>query len=411
MPEGERFSLTRRQMLFGGVAAGIVAVGAGAVAALSSSSESDEVITLEVSEDAVFTQDDIDEDSVLDSNGPMSLEGEYRLPYGTLVWATPGSSCAACLLPTESSTPLTQAGVMSLDDGSYDVVLSEPLSEENGYDIYDVRCEDGGIVWVEANCLTDEWRVYQAALDNSSIGDPILVEQGQAEYEIPTIATAGGRAFWQVLPNSSGSAASENSLLKSAVFGQSDVSEIWRSPGRMRTSPYSTGDGIVITPRVNASGVYYQLTLINAEDGQMLDSLTLPASMTPMEAGYVDGRFTFCFEGIYTYGGGIANLGTYVPVDRGGGSGDSWFRFGRTPFTAPAWVGSYFIVKSTMAIIGIDPVARTMFALEYPSGCEDYGDYLATTGTTDTIVTYTGIASSDSDSSYTLVRVWKYSQD
>ena len=405
------FPFTRRQLLAGGVALGAVALGVGGAVMLSDDSDETEITTLEVSTDAVFTQNDIDDDSILDSNGPMSLDGEYELPYGTLVWATSGSNYAACLLPTDSSSPLTQAGVISLADGSYTVVLDGPVSEATGYDIYDVRCEDGGIVWVEANCLTDEWCVYQATLSDASIGEPVLVDQGQADYDIPSIATAGGRAFWQVLPDSSGSASKEDSLLKSAAFGQSEVAEVWRSSGRMSTSPYSTGDGIVITPRVDASRVYYQLTLLNAEDGQMLDSLILPTSMAPMEAGYVDGRFTFCFENIYSYGDGIANLGTYVPVDQGGGSGDSWFRFERTPFTAPAWTGTYFLVKSTMAIVGVDISARTMFSLEYSSACDDYGDYLATTGTSDTIVTYTSIPASDDDESgSTLVRVWKYSE-
>ena len=408
--QSKQFPLTRRQLLAGTATLGAVALGVGGAVALSGDSDDAEIDVLEVSEDAVFTQNSIDDDSVLDANGPMSLDGEYEFPYGTLVWATPGSNYAACLLPTDSSSPLTQAGVISLGDGSYTVVLEGPISEATGYDIYDVRCEDSGIVWVEANCFTDEWCVYQATLSDASMGEPILVDQGQDDYYIPTIATASGRAFWQVLPNSSGSASREDSLLKSAAFGQSEVTEVWRSSGRMSTSPYSTGDGIVITPRVDASSVYYQLTLLNAEDGQMLDSLILPASMAPTEAGYVDGRFTFCFEYIYSYGDGIANLGTYVPVDQGGGSGDEWFRFERTPFAAPAWTGTYFIVKSTMAIVGIDIAARTMFSLEYPNSCDDYGDYLATTGTSDTIVTYASIpATDDNDSGSTLVRVWKYS--
>lgn len=407
-PEGGRFSITRRQLLIGTATVGVAALGAAAVTIASEATDNTTIDTLSVSTDAVFTQNDIDEDSVLDGNGPMSLLGEYQLPAGTLVWATPGASYAACLLPTDTASPLTQVGLFSLSNGSYSVVLSGPVSEENGYDIYDVRCEDAGIVWAEANCLTDDWRVYQASLSDTTIGEPVLVDEGGSEYEVPTLATASGRAFWQVLPDASGTASMENSLLKSAVFGQSDITEVWRSNGRMSTPPYSTGDGIVITPRVDASSVYYQLTLLDAQSGEMQDSMILPASMAPDEAGYVDGRFVFCFEKIYSYGDGIANLGTYLPVDQGGGSGDSWFRFGRTPFAPPAWVGSYLIVKSTMAIVGVDIVTRTMFSLDYPGSSDDYGEYLATTGTTDTIVTYTAIIGSDESSSYTLVRVWRY---
>lgn len=374
-------------------------------------SDDEDVETLEVAEDAVFDIDGIDKNNILSGNGPMQLAGEYKFPYGTLVWATPDSAYAACLLPTESSSPLTQAGIISLANGTYETILEGPASTERGFDIYEVRCDDNGIVWTEANCLTGQWRVYQATHSGSAIGSPTMVDEGEEAYEIPSIAVAGGRAFWQVLPDANGPASTEDSLLKAASFGQSDIAEIWRSTGRMSTPPYSTGDGIVITPRMNVSGVYHQITLVDAASGQMLDSLTLPASMKPLEAGYVNGRFTFSFDGWYSYGGGISQIGTYVPVDEGGKSGASWFRFNRTPTAAPAWTGPFLIVKSNTAIAGVDVASRTMFTLEFPEGCDDYGEYLATTGTTDTLVSYIAMpAADDEDSSYTLVRVWKYSE-
>lgn len=36
--------------------------------------------------------------------------------------------------------------------------------------------------------------------------------------------------------------------------------------------------------------------------------------MRPLEAAYVNGRFSFAFDSIYTYGEGLASLGTYAPV-------------------------------------------------------------------------------------------------
>ncbi len=411
LPEGGHFSLTRRQLLIGAGVAGVAAVGVG-VASMVGGGDDDDVTTLEVAEDAVFTLDDIPAENVLDDNGPMQLEGEFKLPYGTLVWATPGASRAACLLPTDSASPLTQVGLLSLSDGTCETVLESPASEERGFDIYEACCDDSGVIWTEANCLTGQWRVYQATHNGSSLGSPVLVDQGESAYEIPSIAVASGRAFWQVLPDANGPASTEDSLLKAASFGQSDVAEIWRSTGRMSTPPYSTGDGIVITPRLSVSGVYHQLTLIDAASGQMMDSLTLPGSMKPLEAGYVNGRFTFSFDGWYSYGDGISQIGTYVPVDENGANGGSWFRFGRTPTAAPAWAGPYLIVKSTMSVAGVDVASRTMFTIECPDGCDDFGEYLAVTGTTDTLVTYIGMpAEEGSDGEgHTLVRVWRYAE-
>lgn len=405
LPEGER-TLTRRQLLVGAVGLGaLIAVGAGAQAVTKSQEAANAVETLDVPADAV-TLLSSDAYSALDGDAPLALAGEYKLPYGTLVWAN-CDSYAACLLPTEGSTPLTQAGIVSLADGAVSTVLAGPVSAERGFDIYDVRCDDRGMVWVEANCLTGEWRVYQATHARDSIGSAVLADSGTIDYEVPFIAAAGGRAFWQVMPDSSGAAAAEASLLKSAAFGSSDVREDWRSNGRMATPVYSTGDGAVITPRVDATGVYHQLTLIDAESGAAQDTMTLPAGMKPLEAGYVDGRFTFSFSAGYSQQKGLSSIGTYAPVDKGGASGAQWFCFDRNPTAAPAWAGTYFIVKSTRTVSGVDLASGTYFSLPCPDGCDDYGDYLASSGTVNSLVTYVAMPASGDTEAYTLLRVWK----
>ena len=239
LPEGER-TLTRRQLLIGAAGLGaLLAVGAGAQAITKSKEAANAVETLEVPADAV-TLLSSDTYSAVEGDAPLAAAGEYKLPYGTLVWAN-CDSYAACLLPTEGSTPLTQAGIITLADGSVNTVLPQPASGERGFDIYDVRCDERGMVWVEANCLTGEWRIYQATHSGASLGAPVLAESGTADYDVPFIAAAGGRAFWQVIPDKSGAAANEASLLKSAAFGSSDVREDWRSNGRMGTPIYSTG--------------------------------------------------------------------------------------------------------------------------------------------------------------------------
>ena len=403
LPEGQSLLLTRRQLLFGALGIGAVAaVGAAATAISGAQEEASAIETLEVAENSVFTLADCE---TLDE-APLSLSAEWRLPYGSLVWAN-SESYAACLLPTESSSPLTQVAILPLATGNYQVVLDGPASAERGFDIYDVRCDDSGIVWTEANCYTGQWRIYQATHARGSIGSPVKVDEGDANWDVPFIAAAGGRAFWQVMPDADGDAASEDSLLKSAAFGSSDVREDWRSVGRMSTPPYACADGVVITPRVDTSGVYHQLTLLDAESGQQLDSLTLPASMKPLEAGYVNGRFTFSFDSIYSYGGGIANLGTYAPATAGGGSGATWFRFDRNPTAAPAWAAGCLIVKSTRAVSGVDVEGRTMFSLPCPDDCDEQGDYLASTGDVSTVVSYLGMSDvAEGEEPYTLVRVW-----
>ena len=402
MPEGKNVLMTRRQLLFGALGVAGVAAVAGAVSMATGSSGSDsEVETLEVPVDAVTNLAGCKTMKKV----PLSLSAEFTLPYGTLVWAN-SQSYAACLLPTESAKPLTKAGILFLGSGDYSVVLDGPVSEESGFDIYDVRCNDNGIIWTEANCWTGKWRIYQATHSGGSIGAPVLVDKGGKLYDVPFIAVAGNRAFWQVMPNPNGEASTEDSLLKSVEFGKSEPRIDWTSTGRMSTPPYSTGNGIVITPRVDTTGVYHQMTIIDAETAEVQDTLTLPGSMKPLEAGYLKGRFTFSFDAIYSYGDGIANLGTYIPIDEGGKSGAEWFQFDRNPSAPPCWLGSYFIVKSSRSVAGVDLATKKLFSLEVPDGCDDYGDYLASTGVVDSIVTYLNMPESENSNGCTLVRVW-----
>lgn len=405
LPEGKHTTLTRRQLIVGAAEIGaLFAIGAGAQVATTAKEASSTVATLEVSEDAVVSLSDEGALSAIEGDAPLALSGEYKLPYGSLVWAN-SDSYAACLLPTEGADPLCQGAILNLSDGTLTTILEAPVSTERGFDICDIRCNEHGVVWTEANCLSGEWRIYQASASGTSIGSPVLVETGTSDYEIPYLCTAGNRAFWQVVPASSGNASAEDSLLKSASFGSSDIREDWRSRGRMGTAPYSTGNEVVITPRVDTTGVYYQMTLLDADSGSKKDELTLPTPMKPLDAGYVDGRFTFSFDASYQNQGGLSGIGTFAPIDRGGSSGSEWFCFDRNPTAAPAWSGSYFMVKSTRTVSGIDFAARTYFTLPCPDGCDDYGDFLASTGTHDVIVTYLGMPSDDD--AHTLVRVWK----
>ena len=302
--------LTRRHFLYG--VAGVAALAAlgGGYAYMQSNEDPGDVTTLNVPENAVFTSEDCAQ--IEDASSVMSLSASVELPYGSLVWAN--DDIAACLLPTETSKPLAQIALLALGTGNYVTVVSNAVGESEGFEIYDVRACSKGVVWTEADILEGTWRIYHASSDGSSIGTPALAEEGDSDWEMPTLAAVGDHAFWQCIPRKDGPAKSEDSLLKRAAFGSSNSETVYTSHGRMATAPYAGADSVTITPRADTSGTYYQLTNINASTGAVTDALVLPASMKPLEAGFGDTGFTFSFESIYNYGGGIANLGTYTPA-------------------------------------------------------------------------------------------------
>ncbi|WP_172623431.1 Tat pathway signal protein [Arabiibacter massiliensis] len=413
-PGGGEVLLTRRHFLYGALGVGaLAAVGGGAtvVAQQMAKDADDELTVLEVPESAVTAVLSSDLFAEVDSAERMQLTSSCELPFGSLVWAN-DESVAACLLPTEEGKPLTQAGLVMLSSGSYVVVLEQAVGLDEGFEIYDVRATSSGLVWTEADILDGIWRVYTARWDGSALGAPALVEEGDGEWETPTLAAVGNRAFWQVLPKADGAKKAEDSLVKRATMGTNDVETVWTSHGRLASPPYGMRDSVVITPRTDTGSIHYQLTRLDAESGQVLDSLVLPASMRPLEAGYGETGFTFAFDGSYQYGDGIANLGTYLPeaaVTNGDYSGSPWLWFDRSPSAAPAWCGSFFMVKSTSAVSGVNPVTREWFAIYPEDGADKEGEYLASTGTHDVLVTFTNLDDKPLDGEprkCCLVRTW-----
>lgn len=405
---GHEILLTRRHFLYGALGVGALALAASHFGPIPQAYAEEEISILEVPEDSVFSLEDCTE--VLWSDF-VHLAARIELPYGTLVWCN-NESYGACLLPTETAHPLTQAGVLFLESGSYGVLLEQAVEHSQGFDIYDVRLNDKGIIWTEANVLSEIWCVYTAVFDGNTIGEPFKVAEGDAEWETPTIAAVGSYAYWQTLPVTSGSHSAENSTLKRVGFGRTNIEEVYSSEGRMSTPIYPLTDSLVITPRTPTSAVHHRLTLIEGESAEVKDTLVLPQAMKPLEAGYGETGFSFVFDAIYSYGGGISNLGTYTPQSPHGAydyANKTWFRFDRTPSAAPAWCKGLFIVKSTRSVCGIDLENKTYFAIDYESGSDSYGDYLATTGNVGSFVSYANINSETIEGEtkkYCLVRVW-----
>ena len=410
--ERGEFVLTRRHFVYGAAAlAGVAAVGGGAYAFNAvMGPEEEEIVVLDVTADAVTSSDDIQQ---VEYTSCVALIGDFELDYGTMVWCN-DDAVAACLLPGASGKPLTQAALLWLSSGTTSTVLEQAVGASEGFEIVDVRATSNGLLWVESDMLEGTWRVYTAALsDSGNMGEPVLADEGDGDWETPTIALAGAFAYWQVLPRSDGARAKEASVLRHARVGSGKAEVAWESQGRMATPPYATEDKIVITPRADAdSSVHYQMPCLKASSGEMVDSCTLPASMKPLEAGYSDNGFTFAFDAIYSNDTGIANLGTYAPSAKAAGDGYSgvpWFRWGRTPSCAPANCGDYLVVKSKTAVCGVNLGTQTYFALDVESGSADYGDMLASSGSRDTFVTYANVVSKplkEASKQYCHVRVW-----
>ncbi len=298
---------------------GVLAAAGAGVAAVAGGkgSSTPDIQTLKVPTDAVFTISDLSQVENVDDCAER--QGSYDLPFGSLVWCN-DSKFACCLIPTEEAKPLAQVATLALSSGTSAVVLDKARGQDDGFEIYDARCTSQGVVWTEANIMDGTWRIFAGKLNSN--GDALSTSSSSTRAppigsrpppSPPWAGTRSGRSCRKA--DSTVVAASLIAQLKSASMGSSDANVVYESAGRMATAPYAAGDGVVITPRVTGASSYYQLTRVS-ENGDVTDTLTLPASMKPLEAGYGKTGFTFAFDATYSYGDGIANLGTYAPPSR-----------------------------------------------------------------------------------------------
>lgn len=411
-PLGSDVLVTRRRFLFGAVGVGVAAaVGVGAAVIGSNQGNTPADGALAVPRSSLTTLNDME---ALDSyEDYVKQVSAFDLPYGSLVWVN-DDKLAACLLPTSFGSPLAQVGVLNLTNGNLTIVLDKAEGDEDDFEIYDTRATSEGVVWTEANIMEGTWRVYAAHLKDGELDGARLLEEGDSTYETPSLAAVGNRAFWQVLPKVTDSNATDlpKSRLMGASFSRDGTEVVFESNRRMSTPPYATTDSVVITPRLDSASVYYQLTDIDAESGRVLETLTLPHAVAPLEGCYGDTGFMFSFPDIYSYEGAISNLGTYVPrakPSNGDYSGAQWFSFNRTPTAPPAWCNGLLLVKSTYSICGIDLIGGEYFAIDVADGADSYGEYLASSGSRSTFVTYTNIdhTPADGERIYACrVRVW-----
>ncbi|MDO5334576.1 MAG: hypothetical protein Q4F23_00640 [Coriobacteriia bacterium] len=406
--QGPEMLLTRRNVVVGAAALGGVALVGGGISMAIDHFEgsSDTVNYISVAEEAITGVDDLKQ---VKQSTYVETKGKHHLPFGTLVFAD-NDSYACLLVPGETSSPLNTVRCMSLSSGNTTKLLSKAKGTKDGFEIVDARLSEKGLVWVESNPYESSWRVYAASFSEGKLDKALRLDEGDANWLIPSIAATQSRAFWQLCPNTEGDEAASPSVVRSATFGSKDHTDLVSSKRAFATRLSPVDEGVVCTPRAEATGTYYQLTLLDGNSGEVTDTMVLPSNMHPDQASYGRTGFSFGFTDTYNYGGGIAKLGTYTPMQKTQpheyDNLSSWLRYGRTPSAEPCWCGEWFCVKSTRSIAGIHFAKKRYFSIDLPSDTDDWGEYLASSGICTKLVGVSNITPSDGSDPYTLVRIF-----
>lgn len=404
-------SISRRSFIAGAAGIAAIAVGGGAYGAHKHSlaqqaaelqahdpkivgtagASLGESSSISVPDSAVFTTDECT--FIEDNDSVVELAAHATLPYNTLITYS-NDTLATCLLPSESSNPLVEIGVVSLDTGNLHKVVEQAHANNDGFEIFDARASEGGIVWVEADILNGKWRIYSASLtDTFSLkNDTSLIAEGNSEWDTPSIAIKDNYAFWQTSPKKNSSVKDEPSVvMRAPIAGSSDDAVcLLAANGKPPCDISPTKNGIAVSSLVNGTKNTYQIIDIDAEGGEATAHMVLPATMKPTYIGRGLDRFSFAFENIYNTGGGISNLGTYTPATKDTLNED-WFHFARTPLTSPAWSKGWFLVKSTSVVCAVDLENRQYFTIKPETTTQGYGEFLATAGEANRFVTFNNV--------------------
>ncbi|MDR3136051.1 MAG: hypothetical protein LBU07_01245 [Coriobacteriales bacterium] len=351
----------------------------------------------------------------------------FELPLGSLLYQS-SPTRALVIGPGDSSRYLIRLDMTSLYDGSRTPLLNQALGANEDYVIYDARASDSALIWVESNMIDDIWRVYAATLTNgapspiaeatsggasgadgtagektaggsgasgaSTLPQAILLDKGGPDFEPPLLAVSGNKVYWTVMPDPTGLASQEDSLLRCALLNpqqpgaKPEPRTIYTSHGRMITNPQVSGDVLTIVPRADADSVYYQLTALGINDDVVRNVAILPPSLRVSDAVWLDEGFAFCIEANYDYAQGLAYAGTYWQRAH-----DQFLYINKAPSSAPLVLGALLYVKSTKNIIGLDATHGTALIVPTPENSVSYGDILASCGQQDRLVVYTTVTS------------------
>lgn len=393
-------TISRRGFLTGALGAGAAVVAAGSEALLAGCSPSKkEPAEQELVSHAVADKDvpvmQVLEEQVLEGTGfeeapfgdYLELIDTFDLPVGSLAFQV-DSELVLTLLPTKESDSLRQIGLLDLNTGELSVLVESPMEKGRNVVIYDARASKTRLIWVELDLGTFGWKTYVATILGKVISSASLVEEGDLDYEPPMLAVAGDKVYWTVMPNAEGKARQEDSYLRMIPgtqvlgFGQVTPQTLLTSHGRMCTNPLVTEGILTVTPRVDTTNVYHQLTAIDCKTDKVIAFQVLPQSMKVSDALYYRDGFVFSIDANYNYAGGLRYFGIYQQLPEG-----DYLHISKPPTNAIVQIDNVIYTKSTNSILGVDTFKHKLLIVRTPPLCSDYGEAMVGWGVQERLVT------------------------
>ncbi len=333
----------------------------------------------------------------------VEASGAFTLPAGSIV-EVDSENIAAVRSITKVAHPLAEAGILDLTSGEYSLVLPQAVKHDQGFDIVDVRATDTMLMWVETKAADGSWAVFSASLSGVTPGQAILLEEGTADYLLPSIAVSGSTAIWLHAPDPEKDKSAEETEVRARDLDATESRVLLSTDATVRL-PLRVCSGVVtVTERSLVAGTRQsEIVAVGVADGKTVDHLVLPAPIAPSDAVYLDGAFSFAVPAKYDGVGPLGSVGTYLQTGKA-----SFIRLPKQPLDTATRKGALFVAKEGKSTAVVDAAAKTYFLIPAIDNAPDYGDYLSVNGSGSRVVTFTQPTPTDGTEPYTIVRVFSF---
>jgi hypothetical protein len=351
---------------------------------------SDPVVVDESSADDILSE----EGGYTEVDLPLEELHRWTMPLGTILRSAEGS-WACALTPGSTALPALKAIAISTDTGAYHDILTDlRMGVDPNTCLFDARCSDKVLAWVEMDYLKRNWTLYaQQFAQGDPWGGAVELWNGDADWDPPYFAVTDDMVVWQVMPSLSGTKTTEMSHAYLWHLGESAARAVVRSPGRFPTPPAVSDGTITLCPRVNADkGVYYGIRAYDLDDdmASIVDQIVMPQGVRPFRAVRMGKRFAFSVEANYASGGLLGSMGTYF----GTGTGP-FITLAREPAAQIAGTDELCIVKCRASYFVIDTEREEFSILTAANRCVDYGEFPASEGVCENFLTFATVKDQD----------------
>lgn len=398
---------SRRSVIIGAASGAVILGGVGIAGGLYKHVKNNEENTAD--KPAVIDKseyEDLLEFANIDSD--LSHEKTVELPLGCVINMS-AERYAAVLERADEQLTLSYAGILDTHTGTYRRLITKPQRAEKGklsFSLYEVRCSDSWLAWLELNYETYDWVLFAAPLSENSLKEGVVqLVEGTKDTLPPEFLVFENKVLWQEMPHPNYDKSKENSKAFLWEEGAQVGKQIASSRGHFACSPQVSDGVLTLCPRelIEESNYYVIKAFDLRQDLKELQRLVMPKNVRPTTALYADGKFGITVEASYNYGGLLGHLGSFY-----GTGEDKFFALLREPYAPITYINKRLVIKNRTSLLVFDLSDHSYFRLAATNNSLDWGDFCVQPGVASKLISYATVKSETTGlPDKVIVRIWK----